>query len=153
MIEFENRDITTVTKGIVAHGVNCQGVMGSGVALYIKNKWPKAFERYVELGSGEQLLSTTQIVPVDQDLYVANCFTQVSFGNDRDVRYADVEAVQKCLSDVFRYASMVDAPIYLPKIASDRGGLSWEDEVYPIIETLNNEYNNELSVTICVFEG
>lgn len=40
------KDITTVTRGIIIHGCNAQGVMGSGVALALKNKWPEIFGPY-----------------------------------------------------------------------------------------------------------
>ena len=33
---------------IIAHQVNCLGIMGGGIALQIKNKWPKVFEEYKE---------------------------------------------------------------------------------------------------------
>jgi len=33
-------DILTVKKGYVCHQVNIQGIMGAGLALQIKNKWP-----------------------------------------------------------------------------------------------------------------
>ena len=35
------QDITTVEPpGIIAHGVNCQNIMGSGVAKALFQKWP-----------------------------------------------------------------------------------------------------------------
>ena len=37
MIQYKKGDLLSVTKGIIAHGCNAQGVMGSGVALQIKN--------------------------------------------------------------------------------------------------------------------
>ena len=30
----------------ICHQVNCKGVMGSGVAKQIKEKWPSVFRRY-----------------------------------------------------------------------------------------------------------
>ena len=32
MIEYRKGNLLDVTSGLIAHGVNCQGVMGSGVA-------------------------------------------------------------------------------------------------------------------------
>ena len=47
MIEYIHKNLTTVTHGIVAHGCNCKGKMGAGVAKDIKEKWPKAFDGYL----------------------------------------------------------------------------------------------------------
>ena len=32
MLNYINGDITTVKEGLIIQGVNCQGVMGSGIA-------------------------------------------------------------------------------------------------------------------------
>lgn len=151
-VTFVNKDITAVTRGILAHGVNCKAVMGSGVALAIRHKWPIVYDRYIEVGADDELLGTTHIIPVSEGLFVANCYTQVGFGSDRSVKYADLEAVKKCIGDVLKWASIWDLPVYLPKIASDRGGLSWEEEVYPAIQELNTQYP-EVEITVCLFEG
>lgn len=49
LVTYIVMDITTATRGIVVHGVNCQGVMGSGVALAIRTKWPQIFESYKKI--------------------------------------------------------------------------------------------------------
>ena len=39
-------DILSVTKGIITHQFNCQGVMGCGIELQIRQKWPEVYQRY-----------------------------------------------------------------------------------------------------------
>lgn len=90
-------DITTATHGIIAHGVNCQGVMGSGVALAIRNRWPKVFEEYKAVCDENRLnrrdlLGHTQLVQVGPSLYVANMFTQYDYGREGK-QYASLQAV------------------------------------------------------------
>lgn len=148
-LSIVNKDITTVSEGIIAHGVNCQAAMGSGVALAILKKWPIIYDKYMEVGAGDDLLMTTHIIPVGPDLAVANCYTQVFFGGDGK-RYASLEAVDKCIRDVVRYAQMIDLPVFLPKIASDLGGLDWETEVHPTITQINKDYP-DVAITVCVF--
>lgn len=41
-----NGDITEVTNGYIIHQVNDKGVMGAGVALAIRNKFPAHYEDY-----------------------------------------------------------------------------------------------------------
>lgn len=90
-------DVTSPIRGIIGHGVNCQGVMGSGVAWHIRNKFPKAYEEYKALCDRTEdktnLLGSVQIVQITDDLYIANMFTQLNFGGDGKV-YASIQAVR-----------------------------------------------------------
>ena len=142
------QDITTVKRGIIPHGVNCQGVMGSGVALAIKNKWPNIFEEYKKQGKGEHLLGITHIirVPDKSDLFVANCYTQVYYGKDGK-KYADVNAVESCLDAVFFFAKTYDIPIHSPQLGGGLGGLNWNNEIMPIFELLIEKHDHH-DVTI-----
>lgn len=147
MIEYKKMDITGVDNGVIIHGVNCLRVMGSGVALAIKNKWPQIFEIYKKMPSGKQMLGQTHFICVQPGLYVGNCYTQLNFGRDNK-RYADIDAVKSCLKASFSFADLNQLDLYSPMIASGLGGLDWESEVQPIFEELNTKYE-DLNVTIC----
>lgn len=146
-MKYIKQDITTVEHGIIVHGVNCLGVMGAGVALAIRYKWPEVYKRYKNMPTGKDMLGTTHIICVAENLYVANCYTQVNFGSDKNYRYADINSVEKCLSDCYSFAKVNELPICSVKIASLRGGLNWETEVEPIFSKLNMEYT-DVNVTI-----
>jgi O-acetyl-ADP-ribose deacetylase (regulator of RNase III) len=151
-LTFIKKDITTVTTGIIGHGCNTLGKMGSGVALAIRNKWPKAFTEYREYyvnfkRPNKEMLGISQIVDITDTLKVANCFTQESYGNDGKV-YADIAAVEEALQGIFAYADYQALPIFLPRIGCGLGGLNFETDVQPILESLSEEYPN-ISVTIC----
>ena len=81
------RDILTIEKGIIVHQVNCQGVMGAGLAKKIADKWPVVKEEYVKecrtglhrVGSLGALL----LVKVTPTLLVGNVFGQLSYGRDK----------------------------------------------------------------------
>lgn len=140
-IEFINQDITEVTRGIIVHGVNCMGEMNTGVAAAIKRRWPEVYERYTEMPTGKDMLGTTHLIRVWDNIYVANCYTQFQYGYDGG-RYADLESVEKCIHDCFGFAAIHDLPLCSVKIASDRGGLDWSTEVEPIFMRLNKEYED-----------
>ena len=53
-MDFIQKDITTERHGLIIHGVNCQGVMGSGVALAIRNKWPVVYDEYKKHRQGSR---------------------------------------------------------------------------------------------------
>jgi O-acetyl-ADP-ribose deacetylase (regulator of RNase III) len=149
-MKYVKQDITTLSYGLIVHGVNCLGVMGSGVALAIRNKWPIVYEKYKEMPTGKDMLGQTHIIYVSGDfgeeLYVANCYTQLNFGS-KPIKYASLDAVEKCLESCFAFADLHNLPICSAKIASLRGGLSWENEVEPIFLKLNNVYS-DVNVTI-----
>lgn len=154
MMEYITKDVTTVEYGIVAHGCNCQGVMGSGVAKGIRAIWPEAYERYTEVcrayGKDQQLLGLAHFVTVkktDPKIIVANLFTQDRYGSDGKV-YADRQAIAIALEQVFMMSNTMNMPIYMPKIGCGLGGLDWNNDVKPIVEELVNS-NPECKVYIC----
>ena len=168
MIAYETKDITSTTLGVVAHGVNCQGAMGSGVALAIMRKWPEIRESYMRYKPGRHLLGSVDFVDVDPfhllnneerfdasgypqpyDLVVANCFTQEFYGGDGR-KYADEEAVAKCLANVYAYADIYELPVVLPQIGCGLAGLDWEADLVPIINSLDEKFSR-VDTTICLW--
>lgn len=47
-LNVKQGDLLAVNTGCIIHGCNAQGVMGAGVALAFKNKYPAAYTRYVQ---------------------------------------------------------------------------------------------------------
>jgi O-acetyl-ADP-ribose deacetylase (regulator of RNase III) len=46
MITFTQGDLFTCGIRAIAHGVNCQGVMGAGIAAEFRRRWPQMYEAY-----------------------------------------------------------------------------------------------------------
>jgi len=141
MIEYVHKDITTVTMGVIAHGVNCQHAMGSGVAKAIKEKWPIVYDRYMNAPKGKAMLSSCHVINVGMgdELFVANCYTQVFYG--KNGRFADPKAIELSLWDAYAWADMYHLPLYIPKIGAGLGGLDWEKEVEPIIKFADSKWS------------
>lgn len=142
-LQYIIKNITSVTSGVVAHGTNTLGVMGSGAALYIKNKWPKAFVEYAKLCAKHdsytgELLGVTQTVEITPSLYVANCFTQAQFGRDGKA-YAQLPAIEESVAGAIAFSKFVNLPLYLPKIGGGLGGLDFDKDVRPVIEQLSED--------------
>ena len=148
MIKYEHKDITTVEVGIIAHGVNCQSAMGSGVAKAIKTRWPRIYEGYMAHPDGKEALGSAHIMMVGEVLWVANCYTQEFYGPG-DRKYASVDAIRESLESVFMFAQYMGVPVYLPKIGAGLGGLDWELEVEPIINELHEQY--DVHTTVCLW--
>lgn len=144
-IQYVDTDITSVGFGVIGHGVNCQGVMGAGVALAIRKKWPVVYDRYKDNDLGREMLGSAHIIRVGFDLWVANCYTQEFYGREPGRKYASVDAIYQSVE--FVYSFMQDEPnceeYHFPMIGCNLGGLNWESDVRPIFEELNRKYDTK----------
>lgn len=145
IITYLHKDITTVDYGIVAHGVNCQGVMGSGVAKAIKNKWPEIYESFLDTPKEKRQLGYINFVHISYYLWVLNLYTQEKYGNDGKI-YASSEGISEALTSTFKFANKLNLPINMPKIGCGLGGLDWETDVKPIVESLSDEYVVDVNI-------
>ena len=88
----------------IMHQVNCQGVMGSGIAKQIRDKYPYVYKEYQKLcrkhkNNPSELLGCCQIIGTDDHHpRVINLFAQDKYGKDRC--YTDYEALRWCLQYV-----------------------------------------------------
>ncbi len=149
MIEYQTKDITTVTKGTVVHGCNCSGAFGSGVAGAVRKAWPEAYEMFQENGTGEDLLGTVSVFfgCTYPNLTIINGYTQVNYGNDGKV-YADLKAIKTVLERACEFAKIDNKKLYMPKIGCGLGGLNWNKQVLPIVEHVNRNFSG-ISIIIC----
>lgn len=143
---YLEKDITTVqAPALIAHGVNTQNVMGSGVARAIYMKWPTVKAMYHKEGS--MRLGDAQIVEVEEGLVVANCFTQADYGRDGDP-YASTGAIKMALSAAACVAMDRGLDkVYIPRIGSGLGGLDWEEDVVPAL--LEIEKHAPINFVVC----
>lgn len=81
MIKYLTGEVINTKSDYIAFPANPEGIMGSGLALDIKNTYPNVWVEYKrkcrELGNG--LIGTYEpIRVVDSDLIILACFTQRS---------------------------------------------------------------------------
>lgn len=137
MINHVKGDIFKSDADIIIHQVNCQGVMGSGVAKQVKDKYPHVYVHYREYCKDftpEEMLGTVFMIPIDnKPRFIANFFSQNNFGYDGNC-YTSYEAFEKCLLYMKKnYSEFSMAIPYL--IGCRRGGGSWE-KIYKMIEDI-----------------
>ena len=150
-IKYFDGDILTSTAPIIMHQVNCKGVMNSGVAKAIKEKWPVVFDEYLRFYQNlttDVLLGITQFVKVGTDRYVANLFAQEKYGYD-GIRYTSYDAIDKCLKSVARNAENGEINrVAMPyKMSSDRGGADWD-----VILALVNSAFKDTDITVEIWK-
>lgn len=123
------KDILTVESGIICQQVNCQQVMGSGVAKVIRDKWPIVFKEYLREFKDKldfEMLGRYQYINVGQKLYICNIFGQLHYGTDKQ-RYTDYSALNTAFKNIKQEKDQLgNLDIYFPyRFGSDRGGADW----------------------------
>jgi len=123
-------NILNINHGVICHQVNCQGVMGAGLALQIKNKWPVAYEGYMTAYEAN-LLALGEIVPsmvcAGPQLWVVHMCGQNYYGKQPGKIYTDYTALAACLAKAASFAKLRDLPAYIPYgIGCGFAGGNWE---------------------------
>lgn len=105
-------DILTQTAGIIIQQVNAQGVMGSGIARQIRNKYPAVFSAYLSAVAAvpvkRELLGRVIPVQVTQQLAVLNIVGQLNYGKDPQVQYTSYEALDAAFKSIREYCLQRD---------------------------------------------
>jgi len=129
----------------LAHGCNCKGSMGAGIAVGFRERYPAMYEEYRrrckaeprQLNPGDVFLWKS-----DDQPWVFNLTTQEDYWRSR----ATYEAVEQALR---RMCELADAEgvrsIAMPRIGTGYGGLSWK-KVRAIVERVFGDWPGTLYV-------
>lgn len=153
MIEHIKCHIFESGADIILHQVNCQGVMGSGIAKQVREKYPEVYARYRQLcdemkDNRAELLGKTQFVRTYEGCYIVNLFAQENFGYDGKC-YTDYDALRECLAHT--HSCCFEETIAIPYLMGcHRGGGRW-DIVYEMIKEIFGDTDN--TVLICEYNG
>ena len=140
---------------ILLHQVNCQGVMGGGIAKTVKELFPEVFTRYKNYCSKTNKDCLGDMLPVMSkynkcNFYIGNCFGQKYYG--RDKRYTDYEGLKRSLDLVTIFLGIDDSPcskILIPKyIGCGLAGGDWN-----IVSEIIDEVFKDHEVLIVDFDG
>jgi len=142
MIKIIDGDLFDSKAGVIAHQVNCQGAMNSGVAKQIRQKYPKVFKHYIKYYRNFPL-GACQIIEVNSNLSIANMFAQDKYGYDGK-QYTSYDALKSCFMQLYKYAKFKNYTIAMPyKVGCVRGGANW-DKVYSIMKEIFTDVDVEL---------
>jgi len=140
-------DLLETPFEIIAHQVNCQGKMNSGVAKQIREKFPLAYTGYMnvlkDFGGDHMLGRSISIVQNEHTIF--NIFGQYNYGYDgkQYTSYASIdsafrEAIQGYRDAGYKYDNR-QITIAIPyKIGCDRGGGDW-NVIKEILEKIEKE--------------
>lgn len=118
-------DLLSVVTGIICHQVNCQGVMGAGLAKALKEKYPSIFpsyQKYCKLGQFRP--GMVQFCRVADQLYVCNMAGQDRYGTR--TRQTDYDALASCLAKLHTKSVEIGLTPYIPfKMGCGLAGGNW----------------------------
>jgi len=147
MIQFMQGDLLQADTQALVNTVNTVGVMGKGIALQFKNRFPKNYHIYKEACKSQELKIGQMLVVKDGDLlnekYIINFPTKEHWKSPSKIEYIEQGLIG--LKEVIRKYSIKS--IALPPLGCGNGGLDWNIVKRMIVESLGN-----LDILISVYE-
>lgn len=128
MIKTIEKDLTTITSGVIGHQVNCRGAMGAGIAKTIADLYPNLLIEYKKLCSEDTLQPSTCFIWKQDGLTILNLAGQLMPGGPSPFESPNTRLV--FLTNAIRDAIDKLPPnptIYLPyKIGCGIAGGNWD---------------------------
>jgi O-acetyl-ADP-ribose deacetylase (regulator of RNase III) len=125
MIHFTSGDLFAA-PGLVglAHGCNCAGAMGKGIALEFRRRWPAMYEEYRKrCAAGSFSLGDVFAWKADDGVTVFNLGTQRTWRTQ-----AELPAIEAAVGRMLELAAeRTVRRIGLPRIGAGLGGLPWPE--------------------------
>lgn len=145
MITYQNGDLTEHKAQVLAHQVNCRGVMCSGVAKALRAKYPEIFLPYKKLCDTQEkpgdMLGTAQLIPTRQRNIVANLFGQLNYGTH--IKQTDYDALKSAFASLHNQMIQKSlTSVAIPfKIGCDLAGGDWNTVEQIVADEFKDDTN------------
>jgi len=148
MITFVKGDFFDYNADIRVNTVNCVGIMGAGVALIFKNKYPQMFEEYVRACNQRLIRPGKPHVWNTPELF-GDKLTIINFPTKDDWKKpSEYEYIEKGLKWLRQYlCTRENVTITIPALGCGHGGLDWN-----IVKIMIEKELENLNINILVFE-
>lgn len=139
-VEYRCLDIFTVKSEALVNPVNCVGVMGKGLALEFKKRFPLNFEQYKTECKQKKLIPgrSLSICKSEPGVLIINFPTKNHWKEPSHIEY--IEMGLELLSKAIRVISM-------PRLGCGLGGLDWT-KVRPFIYQKLEKCNSLTTIQI-----
>jgi O-acetyl-ADP-ribose deacetylase (regulator of RNase III) len=129
---------------VMMHVCNNKGVMGSGIALQVKNQIPNAYRAYKEF---ESKFGGIQLGTISTCHNVINLHAQDGYG--QGIRHLDYEALYQSLEKAAAYLESAGVErIGVPyRMGSDRAGGDWR-----IVSAMLNSVFDNPNINVNIYE-
>lgn len=138
---FGSGDIFLAEEDCIAHGCNCEGIMGAGLAKQVKKHYPESFKEYRDRCLDGNFTPGGLFFDKRFDKPLLHMATQETIKEG-----AKIEYIEQCLKKLMVfYRTYEISSVALPKIGAGLGGLFWEDVKGKIVK-LFLEHSLEIHV-------
>ena len=152
MVKYVKGNLLDSNCDYICHQVNCQGVMNSGIARQIRDRWPEVYSyyrgRWLEtnkagmnggLYTPEIMLGTIDIVELldNTGRRVINMYSQANYGYDGS-RFTSYDAFAKVLEKIRQSTNYNDTIGFPKNIGCGLGGGNW-NAISALIEEILGE--------------
>ena len=143
MIKFVNGNIFDVDVDLYVNTVNCVGVMGKGLALQFKNKYPRMYEDYKNMCDNNEIYigCCTKWYDILNSKMIVNFPTKIHWRDPSKYEY-----IEKGLLWLVEYVKNSTCSMAIPALGCSEGGLDWIK-----VKALINKYLSKLENDITVF--
>lgn len=153
MLHFMTGDIFDSPAHTLVNPVNCVGVMGAGLALEFKKRFPQEFKNYVQFCRSGNLHRGKCLMLTTSDEYNPYKRMILAAATKGDWRYPsrldDIESVIDMIAAI-AIANPLVKSIAIPKLGCGCGGLDWKKQVRPLM--VKYLASNDIPIDIYVFE-
>ncbi|WP_192357691.1 type II toxin-antitoxin system antitoxin DNA ADP-ribosyl glycohydrolase DarG [Mesorhizobium mediterraneum] len=134
-LTFKNGDMFSEPAEALVNTVNCVGVMGKGVALEFKRRWPENFRQYKALCDNNRLEPGKMFVFQNKSMFHDEHRYLINFPTKRHWRgKSELSYISDGLDDFVRQLRAFHiTSVAMPPVGCGNGGLDWRN-VKPIIE-------------------
>jgi O-acetyl-ADP-ribose deacetylase (regulator of RNase III) len=149
MIEIVTGDFFDYEADIRVNTVNCVGVMGAGVALAFKIKYPKMFEEYAKACAQKIIRPGKPLVWFEDDMFHHSGLTIINFPTKDHWRDpSEYEFIESGLVWLAEFLSgNPGKTITVPALGCGHGGLDWE-----IVRPMIKQYLDIVPAKVLLFE-
>jgi len=123
-------DLFEADEPALAHGCNCAGAMGKGIAVEFKRRWPDMYERYRDLCHNGEFNPGDVFTWTGPDKVIFNLGTQRTWRTKATLEFLRA-SVARMIDDARQHDI---AAIAMPRIAAGLGGLGWDDVRDALVE-------------------
>jgi O-acetyl-ADP-ribose deacetylase (regulator of RNase III) len=142
MITYIRTNIFESNAQVLVNTVNTVGVMGKGLAKEFKRLYPEMFKTYQKFCEEGTLTVGKLQVYKTPNKWILNFPTKANWRSPSKLEYIE-QGLQKFVDN---YERLGVKSVAFPMLGCGNGGLSWEDEVKPLMQ----KYLSDLPIEIFI---
>lgn len=124
----------------IAHGCNCVGMMGAGIAAEFRRRWPDMYDHYSRLCAAELFQPGGVLAWPTDEVVIYNLATQALPGPDATLDAIATSVAQMC----FDAQEAGISTIGIPRIGAGIGGLIWDD----VLSTITSVCPDDVTIVV-----